>query len=109
MKIEVTTPKQSALKELGERLARTRKQQGFTQSELSREAGIGVATLRRIEDGKDAQLGSWIKLLKALGMTGVIDHLVPEELVSPMAEVRGTRRGKKPGNKAREPRWGDER
>jgi len=106
MNIDALTPKPAALEELGARLARTRKQRGFTQTVLAREAGVGVATLRRIEDGQDAQLGSWFKVLKALGMTDAIDSLVPGELASPMAEVKRDRRGgRKRGSAAH---WGDE-
>ena len=79
--------------ELGRRLKLVRKSQGFSQERLAVEAGIGVATLRRIEDGRDAHLGSWIKLLRALGLDAAIDGLLPESLRSPMAEVlpRGKR------------------
>lgn len=106
MKIDPLTPKLAALQELGTRLARTRKQRGFTQTALAQEAGIGVATLRRIEDGQDAQLGSWFKVLKALGMTDAVDGLVPGELASPMEEVkRDRRRGRR---RSVVGRWGDE-
>jgi len=111
MKISATTPKNAVITELGKRLARVRKQRGFTQEELSKVAGLGVATLRRIEEGKDAQLGSWIKLLKALDMTTSIDQLVPETFRSPMAEVKASsrRRMKKPaGDTEGGVIWGDE-
>lgn len=106
MRIEKLSPKSAILQELGERLARHRKQLGHSQEVLAKEAGVGVATLRRIELGKDAQLGSWIKLLKALGREAALDALLPEASRSPMAEVRGaagrSRRGK-------DFNWGDER
>lgn len=103
MIISPTTPQSSALTELGRRLAQTRKQQGLTQTELASQAGLGVATLRRIEDGQDAQIGSWLKLLTALKLTQVIDQLLPENISSPMTEVKG-RRGRSGGGKAG---WGD--
>ena len=68
MHINQLTPASEILRELGGRLARVRKQRGFAQTGLAEEAGIGVATLRRIEGGQDSQLESWIKLLKALDM-----------------------------------------
>jgi transcriptional regulator with XRE-family HTH domain len=110
MKIQSLTPPEATLKELGRRLALVRKQQGLTQPQLAGEAGIGVATLRRIEDGRDAQLGSWIKLLKALNLAHAIDALLPETLNSPMAEAKASRKktggdGNTPGR----PQWGDER
>jgi len=110
MKIDYLTPEGATLNEMGRRLARVRKQQGFSQTRLAEEAGLGVATLRRIESGQDGQMASWIKLLKALRMTAAIDALLPETFASPMAEVLSTAKQRKKGRVA-EPgvRWGDER
>ncbi|MFO1076593.1 MAG: helix-turn-helix transcriptional regulator [Planctomycetota bacterium] len=98
MKIDRLTPSSVVLSELGRRLAMVRKQQGLSQEQLAAAAGVGVATLRRIEDGRDSTLGSWVRLLVALQMDGAIDGLLPEELRSPLAEVKGRRRrAPKPG------------
>lgn len=105
MKIESLTPNGAIIGELGERLARIRRQQGYSQQRLASEAGIGVATLRRIEGGQDSQLESWIKILKALEMTAAIDALLPEDFRSPMADVRRDRRSVTVED---EPVWGDE-
>jgi transcriptional regulator with XRE-family HTH domain len=105
MKITDTTPQNTVLKELGGRLAQVRKQRGFTQVELAQQAGIGVATLRRIEDGQDAQIGSWLKLLGTLGLTQSIEQLLPESISSPMAEVKRGKRRAVGGSKVG---WGDE-
>ena len=116
MKVDYLTPEGTVLSEMGRRLARLRKQQGFSQTRLAEEAGLGVATLRRIESGQDGQMASWLKLLKALRMTASIDALLPETLDSPMAEVlsRGQKgnkgnKGKKAGVAEPGIRWGDER
>ena len=87
MKLESLTPEPEILRELGKRLARMRKQQGHSQQQLADQAGLGVATLRRIEAGQDSQFSSWIKLLKTLNRAGVIESLVPEQYNSPMAEA----------------------
>jgi len=102
------TPEKEILRELGKRLARVRKQQGYSQEQLAGEAAIGVATLRRIEGGKDSQLESWLKLLKALQMASSIDSLLPQNIKSPMAEALAQKNGrrKQPGTKAAV--WGDE-
>lgn len=111
MKIDRLTPTAAILGELGQRLTTIRKQQGYTQEALAEAAGVGVATLRRIEDGKDSKLGSWLRLLVSLQMEGAIDQLLPAEFRSPMAEVLGRRRSKP--SRAGEGRsgfvWGDER
>lgn len=110
MKLEPLTPTPTMLAELGRRLAQVRKQRGFSQETLAEQAGIGIATLRRIEDGRDAKLGSWLRLLQALELTVTIDQLLPENYRSPMAEAKAASRT--------EPRrppagpdfvWGDER
>lgn len=108
MKISSLTPETEILKELGVRLARIRKQHGLTQTRLAEEAGIGVATLRRIEAGQDSQIESWLKVLKSLSLTSAVDALLPEHFNSPMAEALAAsgkrRKPKGPGGLV----WGDE-
>ncbi|MCV6606409.1 MAG: helix-turn-helix domain-containing protein [Porticoccaceae bacterium] len=109
MKITQLTPDNIALQELGARLARIRKQRGHSQQQLADQAGIGVATLRRIENGQDSQLGSWIKLLKALQMAGAIDTLLPESFQSPMADVKAQQKKRRsPTVQERNSPWQDE-
>jgi len=87
MKIDYLTPEATILTELGRRLAHIRKQQGFSQTRLAEEAGIGVATLRRIEAGQDSQMETWIKVMKAIRMTAAVNAFLPENFNSPMAEA----------------------
>ena len=107
MKIDALTPTAAALDELGRRLGSIRKQRGLSQEALAAAAGLGVATLRRIEDGKDARLGSWLRLLQALDMDAAADQLLPENYRSPMAEARQAQR-RKPVAGDLDFRWGDE-
>ena len=108
MKIDRLTPTPAALAELGRRLATIRKQRGHTQEALATEAGIGTATLRRIEDGRDARLGSWLRVLRALAMDAAIDQLLPEDYRSPAAEARALR-GRRRDPAGPDFVWGDER
>lgn len=113
MKIDYLTPDQTILNELGQRLARVRKQQGMSQTKLAEEAGLGVATLRRIEGGQSGQMNSWLKIMKALRMASSIDALLPESFDSPRAQVLSgkTRSGKKSGSDASIDsaiKWGDQ-
>ncbi|MCF6225445.1 MAG: helix-turn-helix transcriptional regulator [Xanthomonadales bacterium] len=109
MKIKNSTPDNQILKELGARLARIRKQRGYSQSKLAEDAGIGVATLRRLEAGHDTQMETWLKLMKSLQMISSIDTLLPEVYQSPMAEVMAAKkRRKKKADTASASAWGDE-
>lgn len=109
MRIDQLTPDDAVFKELGARLVHIRKLQGIKQQTLASSAGIGVATLRRMESGQDAQLGSWLKVLRALRMVGGIEALVPAAFDSPMDEALGGIRRRRPSGTADEPfRWGDE-
>ena len=109
MYIDHLTPHDQALAELGDRLARVRKQHGYIQVQLAKEAGIGVATLKRMEGGKGGQLESWIKVAQALHMAESINNLMPEHFDSPMAEVLATKKRRRK-NRAATPStvWGDE-
>jgi len=107
MNINKQTPDTVILAELGTRLARLRKQRGYSQQRLATEAGLGVATLRRIESGDGSQLDSWLKLLKALNMISGINEFLPENLGSPMPEVL-TESSKLPCDTASGRQWGDE-
>ena len=106
MKITKTTPHLTTLKEIGRRLALVRKRQGLTQAELAKEAGLGVVTVVRIENGQDAQFSSWIKIFNVLGMTPSLDALLPEEILSPMSEVQKRNRQKKTDSGGKNI-WGD--
>ena len=108
MKITDLTPEADILRELGARLARMRKQQGLSQTDLAEEAGLGIATLRRIEAGQDSQLASWLKLMKCLDRIAAVDSLLPEEIRSPRAEVHEARRPRRKSAASSVIVWGDE-
>jgi len=108
MQIDHLTPETNILSELGRRLALIRKQRGWPQTRLAEEAGIGVATLRRIEGGHDSQLESWLKLLRALDMTSAIDAILPENFSSPMAEALAQKKRPKSSSSGSGVVWGDE-
>lgn len=108
VKIDPLTPNRAVLEELGRRLETVRKQQGLTQEALAEQAGIGVATLRRIEDGNDARIGSWIRLLRAMGRSTSVDALLPESFRSPMQDVRDRGSGRRAPRSSGGFVWGDE-
>ena len=108
-KITKFTPESEILKELAKRMRQIRKAKGYTQVELAAEAGIGIATLRRIESGQDSNLISWLKLLKVLEMITAIDQLLPNTFNSPMANILGEKiRKRKKTSFQGKFTWGDE-
>ncbi len=106
MEITKTTPPATILGELGKRIALARKNQGMNQRDLARASGLGIATIARIETGKDSQFSSWVKIFAALGMHDVLNRILAENLASPMAEAKRTR-GREP-SKPGSFHWGDE-
>lgn len=91
---------QAVLEELGRRLAQLRLMQNLTQQELAQQAGVGLRTLQRLENGSAAaQLSSFIRVCRALGQMQLLDRLLPEATVSPLALLQ--REGKKPKRASR--------
>ncbi len=73
------------MQELGERVARLRLNKNMTQEELARQAGIGSATLKRIEHGSaSTQLSNFISVLRVLGLDHNLQLLVPDVPPSPV-------------------------
>lgn len=90
----------AVLAEIGRRLERQRLQRNLTQDQLAEQAGIGRATLQRLERGQSVQTTSLIKLLRALGLLRSLDVALPEGLERPIAQLEGERR-RKPRQRAR--------
>lgn len=76
------------LAELGRRLRRYRLQQNLTQADLARDAGVGTRTVRNVESGGDTQLGTLLRILRALGRLDALDAFLPRPGVSPMELLR---------------------
>lgn len=118
MKITSQISDQSVLAELGERIAQTRLERNLSQAAVAAEAGIGLATLERLESGRATRLDTFVRVLRALGMVEALDHAVPPPLVSPIEQLKlQGRRRRRAGAARRAPdaggepgpfRWGDE-
>jgi putative transcriptional regulator len=89
--------------ELGDRLRQARLGQNITQRRLAEEAGVSVATVRNLEDGKRTQLVTLIRVLRILGLIDGLDRVVPEPAPSPIEQLR--HRGRK-RRRASSPRSG---
>jgi len=115
MKISNLNPDSTILEELGSRLARIRIQNNLTQADLAEKAGISKPTLERIEAGRDAQVSSLIRILRALDMLDMLNETIPEAKASPMERLKTggkkRKRASSPSTKTKESKpwsWKDE-
>jgi transcriptional regulator with XRE-family HTH domain len=92
MTLDVPLSDEAILEEIGHRLARRRLAANWTQGALADRAGVSKRTVERVEAGESAQLSSWIRILRVLGLVEGLDLLVPEVGPSPMELLK--RRGK---------------
>ncbi|MDH5675249.1 MAG: helix-turn-helix domain-containing protein [Myxococcales bacterium] len=105
---------ESALAEVGQRLARRRIELGMTQAELAEHAGVGKRTLERLEHGDSTQLTNYVRILRSLELLEAWIEVHPQPGPSPMALLREQKREKKRVRKSArgeqdEPwTWGDE-
>lgn len=115
MKIDSHLTDDAVLAELGQRLARTRLERNRTQAELGDEAGVGLATVQRLESGRPVNVTSLIRVLRSLGLLDVLELLVPEPAPSPLERLKlqGRRRQRArpadaPAAETKPWTWGDE-
>jgi len=88
MRIDAQLTDAAILEQLGTRLKRTRLQRNLTQRRLAEEAGVSLATIRNLEDGKPSQLVTLIRAMRVLGLLGGLERAVPEPPPSPIEELR---------------------
>ncbi len=117
MDMEHLRSDRAILEELGQRLCDARLERNVSQAQIAEDAGIGRATLQRMEAGESPSLINFIRVLRALDLLDGLDRLLPEAAPSPIDELerRGRRRqrassSRNPAAKPRQRvwRWGDE-
>lgn len=116
MRITDQLTDEAVLAEIGNRLSRWRLERNLSQAEFADRAGLARRTVQRLEDGESVQLPSFIRVLRALGMSESLDQLLPEPVPSPIERLKsdGRRRRRARGGKADESPdepwvWGDDR
>ena len=99
---------------LGSRLRGLRLNRNESQEELARRAGVGKATLQRLEEGRSGTIVTLLHVLRALDLDN-LDALLPAVEESPLAEARGERQARLRARGRSAPkdppagwRWGDE-
>lgn len=115
MRIDGGLTDEAVADELGRRLARTRLERNLAQAELAEAAGIGVATLQRLEAGAPGSLTTFLRVLRALDLLERLEQTVPEPAANPIGQLerqgRQRARAGRPRSRDAAPRswrWGDE-
>jgi putative transcriptional regulator len=87
------------LKELGQRLRRTRLNRNMTQADLANRAGIGRRTLQKTENGEVTTLETMVAILRGLDLLAQLDQFLPEPPPSPiqLAQLQGRTRQRATG------------
>ncbi len=116
MAIQTDTTDQQVLAELGDRLARHRLNRNLTQDQLAREAGLSKRTVVRLENGQSSQMTNLVRVLRALGLLGNLDALIPATSASPIEALKAKARERhraSPATKKPKPSsdwtWGDDK
>jgi transcriptional regulator with XRE-family HTH domain len=115
MKIAMNMTDEALLKLIGERLARVRLARNLTQGQLAEQAGLGLRTIQRLEQGAAAtQLSGFVRVCRVLGLVEHFEMLIPEPTASPMAQLQqqGRKRKRATGKKVAEGKpkkwtWGE--
>ena len=112
MVITALSSNEQALRELGTRIRAARIDMPLTQAELAARAGVALSTVAKLERGEDTRLSSMLDILRALGMLGALDTLVPEATPRPSDLAKlGKPRQRARHHKTPTPsawKWGDE-
>jgi transcriptional regulator with XRE-family HTH domain len=89
MKISSELTDEALLDVLGKRLAAVRLAKNLTQQQVAEQAGVGLSTVHRLEQGAAAsQLSSFIRICRVLGLVENLDALVPEPIPSPIDQLK---------------------
>ncbi|MFM9969394.1 MAG: helix-turn-helix domain-containing protein [Burkholderiales bacterium] len=101
MKIDSNLTDAALLPLIGERLARLRLAKNLTQQQLAEQAGLGLRTVQRLEQGKAAtQLSGFVRVCRVLGIVERFDALLPEQAASPMTQLAQLKRYTQPRKRA---------
>lgn len=88
MKISNQATDALIVRELGERLGRVRLERNLTQATPAEEAGVSRRTVERMESGGSTQLSNLVRVCRALNLLDRFETLIPEPLISPVAQLK---------------------
>jgi transcriptional regulator with XRE-family HTH domain len=77
---------------LGDRLKLLRVDRRLTQSETAAKAGVSLRAVQKLEAGEGSTLETFLRFLKAIDHTDVLEMLAPTPTISPMAMLNSRKR-----------------
>jgi transcriptional regulator with XRE-family HTH domain len=80
---------------IGQRIKQLRLDYNITQKELATKTGMSRVSISKIERGKGANLSSLIQIMRGLRVLENIEHLIPEQEISPIEMIRLKNKSKK--------------
>lgn len=95
-------------------LKKIRLSRNFTQTQLAKESGVAIGTIRRLEEGKTVSVNTFIRVLLALDLQQNLETLLPDPTIRPIERVNtGGSERKRARPKQSDPDhsnwvWGDE-
>lgn len=89
MKIESGMTDRFLMKVLGQRLAAQRLARNLTQQQVAEEAGLGLRTVQRLEQGACAiQLTGFLRVIRVLGLIERMEVWLPEVEPGPIERLK---------------------
>lgn len=88
-------PEKSLQTALGALLAKHRKNRGLTQPELADKAGIGLATLVRLENTGQSNVDNFLRVLRALRLLDGLEEGLALPDKSPLEQLRERERSRR--------------
>ncbi len=73
---------------IGERIKNLRLAYNLTQNELALRTGISRVSISKIERGMGVNLSSLIEIMRGLRVLENLDHLIPEQEISPIEMIK---------------------
>jgi len=73
---------------LCKKIEQIRLSRNITQEQLSKDAGISLRTLRRLEKGEGVSMDTFIRIMMALGIQHNLESLLPDPSIRPVERVK---------------------
>ena len=84
--------KDEILRRIGAALKEHRLRQNLPQNVLAERSGVSLTSVKRLEGGQGATLGTFLLVCRTLNLDGWIADLEPRDTVSPIAYAEALRK-----------------